>query len=812
MEQYLNNFKNCLQKEIPYCVSACPFPLDVIEFIEKMKRGGFKGAFKTYRNAVGFPRIGAALCHEPCKGVCPGKEQGGAIELLMLEKACIDHAGDRSPTDYNLPGKKKKVAVIGAGISGLACALRLCMKKYEVEIFEASDRMGGYLWELLDPELFLADIKEQFLHEKYVIHYNRIIEKPEDLAEYGFDAVYAATGDGGTEFGLLDAAGEQGEERYCARYGKAGWFAGGGLIGEDPVYALANGLYMGTVIDNYLKTGKLLNPANTRKTCIQTDLAKMRFEPAVPPANGRGYDEREAKAEAARCLECQCDFCRTYCDLTEFYQKWPLRIRDEIMATTLPGSADVKATPAKRLLSTCSQCGLCKEVCPEEIDLGGLILEGRKSMHRQKKAPWVFHDFWLRDMEFANSDAAAVVMAPMTGDRATDRPVRCEYAFFPGCQLGAGGPLLVEKAYEYLRSKRPDTGLILRCCGAPAEWSGDEEKFKGETETIRSIWGELGKPTLIMACPTCEKNFKTYLPELTVTSLYEIMADWGLPASQAAAGPEGLSGKVWSVFDACAARHEEGMKAAVRQLAQAAGCSLEPLPGHESVEQCCSFGGQPGIANPEYAEYVVQKRISESANPYITFCINCRDAFSDAGKEAAHILDLLFGEGASPRRFVTISQRRENRVSLKKRLLTEHWNSLKDRPLTEHRTSASEMETKENEERAGRARRILISEELAAKLHREWILEEEVREVLEFCERSSRRVFHPEKGTYSGYSQVGLMTYWIEYRRIEAGGETERTDETALSTITYELVNAYAHRMKVELEPVWNGRKTVHFS
>jgi NADPH-dependent glutamate synthase beta subunit-like oxidoreductase len=102
--------------------------LDVIEFIEKMKRGGFKGAFKTYRNAVGFPRIGAALCHEPCKGVCPGKEQGGAIELLMLEKACIDHAGDRSPTDYNLPGKKKKVAVIGAGISGLACALRLCMK------------------------------------------------------------------------------------------------------------------------------------------------------------------------------------------------------------------------------------------------------------------------------------------------------------------------------------------------------------------------------------------------------------------------------------------------------------------------------------------------------------------------------------------------------------------------------------------------------------------------------------------------------------------------------------------------------------
>ena len=60
-----------------------------------------------------------------------------------------------------------------------------------------------------------------------------------------------------------------------------------------------------------------------------------------------------------RCLECRCDFCRSYCDLTDFYNKWPLRIRDEILATTLPGSADVKATPAKRLLSTCNQCGLC---------------------------------------------------------------------------------------------------------------------------------------------------------------------------------------------------------------------------------------------------------------------------------------------------------------------------------------------------------------------------------------------------------------------------------------------------------------------
>ena len=54
---------------------------------------------------------------------------------------------------------------------------------------------------------------------------------------------------------------------------------------------------------------------------------------------------------------------------------------------------------------------------------------------------------------------------------------------------------LVEKTYEYLLGKRPDTGLLLRCCGAPAEWSGDEEKFGREIETIYKLWDELGKPT-----------------------------------------------------------------------------------------------------------------------------------------------------------------------------------------------------------------------------------------------------------------------------------------------------------------------------
>lgn len=763
MEEYLKNFKNCRQNEIPFCAAECPFHLDILDFIEKMKRGGWKGAFKTYRNAVGFPMIVSQLCHEPCKGVCPRKGTDSAIDLLMLEKACISFTTDRSPTDYNLPQKKKKVAIIGAGISGLACALRLCTKKYEVEIFEASDRIGGYLWELLPPEVFLTDIEEQFQHKTYKLHLNTQIQLARELADGGFDAVYVATGEGGNDFGLLS-------DTNCAMIGNAGWFAGGGLIGENPISALANGLNMGTVVDGFLKTENLLNPENRQETCMHLDPTKLKVEEPVLPENGEFFSEEEAKREAARCLECQCDFCRTTCDLTDFYGKWPLRIRDEIIATTLPGTSEVKPQPAKRLLSTCNQCGLCQETCPEDIDLGGLILEGRKSMHRQKKAPWVFHDFWLRDMEFANGELAALTSVP---DR---KGTACTYAFFPGCQLGASDPDLVEKTYAYLVGTRPDTGLMLRCCGAPAEWSGDEEKFGEELKTIRMLWKQLEEPTLILACPTCEKKFKTYLAEISVVSLYEIMDQWGTEDREIQA-----DGKAYSVFDACAARHEGEMKGAVRRLAEGAGCALEPMPFHDAVPQCCSFGGQPGVANPEYVDFVVKKRISESENPYITYCVNCRDVFLDAGKEAVHILDLLLGTGKAPDKLATVSQRRENRIHLKQRLLKNYWNVSEEEKKTEKR-------------------KVKIPEALEEKLNKAQILTEDVIGVLDFCERTGRRVFHPDTETFSGYQEIGYTTYWVEYRTLESGAEEDGGP-------SYELANAYAHRIKIELEAVWNGKK-----
>ena len=371
--------------------------------------------------------------------------------------------------------------------------------------------------------------------------------------------------------------------------------------------------------------------------------------------------------------------------------------------------------------------------------------------------------------------------------------------------MGASDSELVEEAYSYLLKKQPDTGLMLRCCGAPAEWSGDEEKHKNKLDEIRALWSELGSPKLILACPTCLKKFKTYLSEIPVISLYEIMADWGIDAMEAGfrvsdAGAERKPGSsereteketVYSVFDACAARHEDGMKESVRTLAAAAGYSLQALPEQERNSRCCSFGGQPGMANPEYAEFVVQKRLSESENPYITYCINCRDVFLEAGKDSVHILDIIFGDGKASQKLATVSERRDNRIKLKKELLSRYWSD----------DMAENMQDSVGT--------VSISEELSQKLSLKRILEKDIISVVEFCERTGRRVFHPEKESYSGYRQIGYATYWVEYKVIGLEGGMQKSESNMQKLgAEYELVNAYAHRVKIELETVWNGKKT----
>ena len=786
MEELLKNFRNCLQKEAPFCGSACPFDFDILSFMEKVKRGSLDGAYKIYRNAVGFPAIVSALCQEPCSPVCPGSEVDAPIQLRRLEEGVVAGAVKKEATDYNLPGKKKRIAIIGGGFSGLGCALRLCTKKYQVEIFEAGEKLGGRVNELLPEELIAAELDQQFLHEECIRHFNRRINRAEELDGMGFDAVYVATGMGGEDFGLRTPP-EPGRDAFCGWNNGAGWFAGGGLLGKDPVEALASGLWAGTVIDNFLKTGNLLYPSGKKASRICLDPAKKEFEPAVKPGNGIFYDREEMVEEAARCILCQCDFCRTHCDLLDYTNKWPLRIRDEVQATILPGTAEVKATPAKRLMSTCNLCGLCKEVCPEDIALGGLILEGRRSMHQQKKVPWVFHDYWLRDMDFTNSDEAAIWGYPREGKEYKDK----KRVFFPGCQLGASEPGLVEEGYRLVRAIDGGAGIFSYCCGAPAQWSGDVEKHRKVLDEIRRIWETLDRPELIMACPTCIRQFQESMPEIPVTSLYqfiapqvEILSLGPLPSD--AFNASGNEGSGYSLFDPCASRGDGKMQDSVREILRELGVSAKAGKDQEEWSKCCGFGGQPGIADPEYARFAAQKRLRQLEGTILCYCINCRDSFREEGREALHILELTRGKEILPSLLAGPTEGRENRKALRRRLALQ----------LDNQAEKIEEKAKEKTEDKAAGLKLIFSEDLKERMRKERILEEDVEAVIRFCEKSGRKLRLEGDNAHTGYREAGYMTYWVTYEKI--------------SEKEYLVRNVYSHRMKIELEEVWNGVRQDH--
>lgn len=735
--------QDCLQNEPAFCTAACPFQLEVRDFIEKLHRGSYNAAYRAYLNTVGFPGIVSALCDEPCKDVCPRRVSDGAISLRLLEKAAMDYARNTDPNNYNVPLKNKKVAIIGAGISGLACTLRLASKKYNVTVYERSNRIGGHLWGLLPSDVFLKDIEKQFMYEKYTLCLNTEIASLDHL---DYDAIYIATGAGGDNFGLMNDPGGA----FASM--KPGVFLGGSLMGGTSMQAIADGLQVASAIERYIKAGSMNQPIETRCTKLELDPSSIAFSEPVLPKDGVAFTRNEAILEAKRCLRCSCDACVRFCDLMRFFKKYPKRIAEEVELTIHPGTLDGDGTIATRFISTCNQCGLCKEVCPIEIDTGEFLLLNHRIMREKGAMPWAFHDFWLRDMEFTNGTQAQL-------SRLAAGYRESRYVFFPGCQLGASDPQYVTQSYRWLLEHKPDTALMLNCCGAPAEWAGDV-KLHGEViKKLHDQWVTLGKPIVVFACPTCKQMFRRYLPEMQGVFLYDLIFKWGNSSSTDGCG------EIISVFDPCSSRDEPELQQTIRQLVEKTGFNQKPLPLEGKLAACCSWGGQVSITNPRYTHEVVTARITQNENPYITYCINCRDIFASAHKPVYHILDILFKLHDSNRMPPTLTERRSNRVKLKQQALGEFWKE--------------EFKMEQNERKIT----LIISTQLKQKLSSEMILETDIRTVIEHCESSGRKVLDPESGHFSGHLQIGNMTYWAEYIPVE-------TD--------FELVNAYSHRMSID--------------
>jgi len=734
MREFQEVLKDCLRDEPPFCSAVCPFGLDIRDFITKLQRGSFNSAFRLYQNTVGFPEIVAKICPRPCHTACIRAQVDNSIDLQKLEQSAVTYATNTRPNRYYLPVKGKRIAIIGAGLGGLGAALRLTARKYDVVIYEKTNRIGGRLWDILPQEVFLSDIEAQFVHEQYEVKLNTEIL---DLSEISADAVLIATGDTGSQFGLGNLPGAT---------PKAGVFL---CASGHPVESLASGLEMAAVIEGYLKTGIMRSPEAKLPTKLIMD---PRFIRPVPTAAriDLPFSREEAIFESQRCIKCQCDACLRNCDLMKFYSKAPRRIEEEVEVTIHPGTLDGDGTVATRLIATCNHCDVCKLVCPQGIDTGAFLLQSHRAMEEKGAMPWVFHEFWLRDLEFSNSEQASVRKCP-------PGVVSSQWMYIPGCRLGGSDPQYVLESYDYILQEAPETALLQGCCGAPALWAGNIHLFQQTLEQIRHDWLSFGKPKALFACSTCQRIYKDHLPEIEGISLYEWLntRDFKPPQAEVAQ---------ICVFDPCQTADQPKMQQAVRELVQKTGLSVAQ---ELDMPRCCGWGGQVAIANPKYYDGVVKSRGADSSFPYVTYCANCRDVFASSGKPAYHIFDLLFGlnrsSGQHPeeRKTPTASMSRLHRRQLKKalyhRFFGEEWNMPQSKL------------------------HLFIHDDLNEKLNRSMILIEDLEAVIAHCEETDVKILHAD-GSFSGHLVIGQMTFWVQYRPQDDG---------------YLLENAYCHRMQI---------------
>lgn len=207
----------CLNCKNSPCVNGCPVNVHIPEFIAKIAAGEFEEAYKIITSTNGLPAVCGRVCPQEsqCEGKCVRGIKGEPVGIGRLERFCADYHMKNSTEKPEKPKTNgKKVAVIGAGPSGLTCAGDLAKKGYEVTIFEAFHTAGGVLvYGIPEFRLPKAIVRKEVKNLEDLgvdIETNMIIGKTlsvDELFEMGYKAVFIGSGAGLPSF--MEIEGEE---------------------------------------------------------------------------------------------------------------------------------------------------------------------------------------------------------------------------------------------------------------------------------------------------------------------------------------------------------------------------------------------------------------------------------------------------------------------------------------------------------------------------------------------------------------------------------------------------------------------------
>lgn len=137
----------CMDCGVPFCHSACPVGNIIPDWNDLVYRGEIQRAYERLELTNNFPEFTGRVCPAPCEEGCVVNLYSRPVTIKQVEKQIIDEAFDKG---YVQPRRAqhstgKRVAIVGSGPAGLACAQQLVRMGHAVTVFEKSDRIGGLL-------------------------------------------------------------------------------------------------------------------------------------------------------------------------------------------------------------------------------------------------------------------------------------------------------------------------------------------------------------------------------------------------------------------------------------------------------------------------------------------------------------------------------------------------------------------------------------------------------------------------------------------------------------------------------------------